>query len=342
MISKKNTMTLIELVIVLAILSSLATMAISGADKMLANKRLNDTIRRGKIIYEAIHGDGLQTSRFISDMGRLPLVTSTSEGKLLQELWILPNSNIKFSSVAWVPSPIDQKWDDDINDGYVKDTDLPINNDLTLYCGWRGPYINVGDQANYRLYDGFGNDWKILDKNGNIIPPVIGTQIYGVASLGKDKVITTNVPIEPDDIDRFYNFNIINSSDLTINITSPLPSILSDNYKYLRAALFIPEVTQTTLKVAPLHFNWEYPVDDTTKSGNYYFPVDPTMGADCINKNFSQIKYNNLTPGTYKLFIYGYKLPGGDSNAGSSGITEIDIKPGHNKITVTLINGRWR
>ncbi len=95
----KRGMTLIELLIVLGIMAALATVALTTLDGMGDRTRMDTTRARLDAIEEAIVGDGLKPGRFVSDMGRLPVVhydkpnpagsgtVATEEGETLIELW---------------------------------------------------------------------------------------------------------------------------------------------------------------------------------------------------------------------------------------------------------------
>ena len=55
---------------------------------------------------------------------------------------------------------------------------------VELYCGWRGPYVQlpIGQDT---LLDGWGNEFEVLDRNGDI--PKVGKPFEIVRSLGADR-----------------------------------------------------------------------------------------------------------------------------------------------------------
>jgi type II secretory pathway pseudopilin PulG len=146
-------MTLVELLVVLAILALLTTMAITSSDVVLGQGRYDATVRSLQEIQDAVLGptnarqpDGaVVVSGFLADVGRLPLS--------LAELWSKPNGLAAFAIRP------------------ASDTDVRVGS------GWRGPYLRlpIGVES---LYDGWGNSYQVsTDANG---------WITAVTSLGAD------------------------------------------------------------------------------------------------------------------------------------------------------------
>ena len=90
-------MTLIEVLIVLALLGGLATIALTSMGELSASERVDTTRQRLDAIRTAVIGDGVNPGRFLADMGRLPRVQETEPGMILSELWKLPDNNHRFS-----------------------------------------------------------------------------------------------------------------------------------------------------------------------------------------------------------------------------------------------------
>lgn len=200
-------MTLIELLVVLGLMAAIATVALTTLDSMGDRTRADTSRNRLDMIEEAIVGDGLDAGRFVSDMGRLPVVWSDIDGSRLSELWLpgIPDDtsddvNDPYDTPAIVGfghNTLELKiW----NDVYVDDNtkDLWFNDDgdsdgygdhlvVTLECGWRGPYIQVAGSA---LYDGFGNGFELTTEEE--WEPVEALRLWPdqsireVASLGRD------------------------------------------------------------------------------------------------------------------------------------------------------------
>jgi len=179
--TKPNTrgMTLIELVIVLALMAGLAGMALTTVGEMGNRARYDETTARLKLIREAVVGDGKAAGRFIRDMGRLPMVQDTDEGKLLSELWTAAAGTGYGSASEDMDDGSGPEWPDAF-------PSLPGT--VSLHCGWNGPYTMVENPNDAQIFDGFGNDWQIHDgsrwKEGSGLAG--GETIGRIRSLGSD------------------------------------------------------------------------------------------------------------------------------------------------------------
>jgi len=170
MASSRSGMTLIELVVVLALLAGLAAMTLTGVGDLGTRGRYDETTARMKWIREAVVGDGVDAGRFVRDMGRLPMVQTATEGARLEELWRdaggsgygTISSNLASGAWQW------PEWS-----AFV--SNLPDTVDLTF--GWNGPYLMVDDPATARTYDGFGNPWSVAGGS-------VGEVVTNVTSLG--------------------------------------------------------------------------------------------------------------------------------------------------------------
>ena len=202
-------MTLIELLIVLALLGGLAAIALSGMGEYSARERVETTRQRLSVIHGAVMGDGVNPGRFLADMGRLPKVQETESGMILSELWKLPNNDLRYDAVVMVlrdltATPPINLWPEAF-------TALPAS--VSLGCGWNGPYATITGK---KLYDGFGNDFRLLLKQSDnsldwedVVgdSAKIGDEIYGVQSLGKDNAVdATGVTPEWYDADSARDF----------------------------------------------------------------------------------------------------------------------------------------
>ena len=162
----RRAMTLVELLVVLAILALLTTVAATSTDVLLSQGRYDATTRTLTGIQEAVlgldHGrqpDGTTiVSGFVADMGRLPVCTSADATVGLSELWT--NSGT-LSPFAVQSSPLDPE--------------------VVVPCGWRGPYLrlNVGETA---LRDGWGNPLVLLNLSSK--SAAVGDAVAVVQSLG--------------------------------------------------------------------------------------------------------------------------------------------------------------
>jgi len=164
---KRSGMTLVELLVVLAILALLTTVAVTSSDVVLSQGRYEATKRTLTDIQEAVLGppnarqaDGtLISTGFVADMGRSPLCTSPDTTVGLSELWLLPSGIAPFSLIQ-----------------SANDTDVVVP------CGWRGPYLRLAvGQTSVR--DGWGNP---LNLSGDLAgdPAAVGNPILVVSSTG--------------------------------------------------------------------------------------------------------------------------------------------------------------
>lgn len=170
-------LTLVELVVVLAIVVMLAGAAISATEGALEEARYDTTQRTLASIEDAVlgpfdqQGPAIQPARpwasgFVSDMGRLPrvptAVVATPE-MMLQELWTLPENATPFGVHAPAGDP-----------------------ELRIACGWRGPYLRLGF-GEPRLFDGWGRAFTCAKSDGTVVQP--GDQITQLLTLGADNAI---------------------------------------------------------------------------------------------------------------------------------------------------------
>ena len=134
-------MTLVELLVVLAILALMTTVAVTSSDVFMSQGRYEATTRTLTDIQEAVLGppnarqaDGTLISLgFVADVGRSPDSTSSDPTLALSELWAQPSGVAPFSLIQ-----------------SANDTDVVVP------CGWRGPYLRLGvGQTSIR--DGWGN-----------------------------------------------------------------------------------------------------------------------------------------------------------------------------------------
>lgn len=172
--NSKSGMTLIELLIVLALLTGLASMALVSMGDLSARSRYDITVDRMEKIQAIVAGDGLNTGRFIADMGRLPKAHILEKGQLLNELWNKPLGvpAYKTKSLSIDPAPA---YFDSLDGG-------------TLQGGWMGPYFQpVGDA----LFDGFGNDFSTTGTAS--ISNIIFTGKSSSGTSWYDKTLTNNL-----------------------------------------------------------------------------------------------------------------------------------------------------
>ncbi len=184
--------TLLEMVVVIAILAVLATVAIKSVDGRVDQSRYETTQRQLQEIEDATLGpqnvrqpDGtLLASGFLSDVGRLPLSmpaiaadgTAQLNGDGVQayqpaELWSTPNSLQAFSLVQ--ATELDPS---ELNGGT-----LASPQDVFVPCGWRGPYLRMSP-GTVLLKDGWGSFFDML-KPDRTFAQTSGTTNFEAAIL---------------------------------------------------------------------------------------------------------------------------------------------------------------
>jgi prepilin-type N-terminal cleavage/methylation domain-containing protein len=179
-LATRRGMTLIEVVIVLALLAGLAGMTLTTVSHLGDDTRAGRTCDHAEAMKRAVVGNGAEAGRFLAEMGRLPVLQEVGEGRLLSELFECPHAAV-----------IGQTATATVGDNYFGDglTGLPA--EAALQCGWYGPYLMTSGGT---LYDGFGGDWSVELENDpatwkaptDLVGADVGERILGVASWGRD------------------------------------------------------------------------------------------------------------------------------------------------------------
>ena len=200
---KNKGMTLIELVIVLGILAAIASYALTSMDTLTDRTRHDNTLRTMNQLQTAIVGTNTEVSRFVKDMGRIPIIRSSEQGEEFGEL----------ISIDYIPA--NEK------------------------SNWKGPYLLTGKT---KFFDGFGNAFQIKTRykdNNNLklsdwyfadtLPANQQGEIFAIRSLGKDGIETlaNNAPWVDKDI-TMEGFDYQTQATLTI-IVKTLSKISSPN-----------------------------------------------------------------------------------------------------------------
>jgi len=173
----KRAFTLIELVLVLAVLALLAHLAVASLTKVrdLKTKEMAD---RG---LEEMRG---ASAKFLSDMGRMPKLTGSGKEGTLAELWAKPEDVDRYALKEAVSSNLC----------------AGVSGEKGVYVptGWKGPYIKL-PMGKGELYDPWGNPMRELDDmdlrrlevtNGW----VVAASHYGESAQAKDKATLALVP----------------------------------------------------------------------------------------------------------------------------------------------------
>jgi prepilin-type N-terminal cleavage/methylation domain-containing protein len=222
----KSGMTLIELLVVLALLAGLASIAVRTASTLNRSGRVDQTSALFDSLQEVVAGDGLNAGRFLRDLGRLPIIQSDTEGEELSELWLEPDD------IAYGTVTTNVTWDPDYSD------DLP--EEITLRCGWNGPYVLVTDPATQKLYDGYGNAF-IVSNNA-------AQEIVAITSYGADGAEGAGESWADEDSALDWG-STVPDTELTVTIGS------TNAWDDLHVLLFSPNVTASTKQIVATSTN---------------------------------------------------------------------------------------
>jgi hypothetical protein len=166
---------------------------------------VDTTTHRLELIRQAVAGDGRRAGRFVSDMGRLPVVATEGTGYELLEL-CRDAREVGVMNEPFLYRPVvgGQAFAEvEIDAGY----------------GWKGPYLEMPYEA---LYDGFGNPFEIQvaddpDHWYTAETAPMGQPIMGVRSVGRDGI--EGPGFDWADADRAYtDFDAMTWARLTIRV----------------------------------------------------------------------------------------------------------------------------
>ncbi len=165
-LSQQRGFTLLELVLVVFIMGTLAAVSLSFIEKEDGHHRYEESLQKMTLIDDALlgirsHGDQSIMSGFIFDNGTLP-PTDTPE--------IALNPLINFddtASTGWAENS-GEKWDlyGSKNPIYEDSSQSPATNEtLTeqIYKGYRGPYVHAHLDSQNEFRDGWGREFDIDD-----------------------------------------------------------------------------------------------------------------------------------------------------------------------------------
>jgi len=210
--SCKSGMTLIELVIVLALMAGLAGLTLSTVGELGHRERQDQTLLRFERIREGVE-------RLRQDLGRGPWLHNDTDGIRLEELWRDAGA-LSYGDVS-----LDPAWSE--FSGV-----LPAS--VSLRFGWNGPYIGVDDAASAELWDGFGNAWDITESGGIL---------QSITSLGSDGAVGGTLWHEED-----LTLNLaaaFPTTELTVIVVRGALALDT-----LRVSLFRPNSTDSARSVA--------------------------------------------------------------------------------------------
>jgi prepilin-type N-terminal cleavage/methylation domain-containing protein len=194
-------LTLIELLVVLTILSVLTAVAVTATANLVEQSRFETTQRNLQEVQQVVVGrpgqidaDGTQLiSGFVADVGRPPL--------LLAELWTVPALPAQVFQIRAAPAP---------------------DQDVTLACGWRGPYLRLPIGAT-TVKDGWGNN---LIATNNAVTGFLET----LTSLGADNAggAAAGGTYDPDHSIALLPYAASITGSVRVLDTSVMPATLRD------------------------------------------------------------------------------------------------------------------
>lgn len=154
-------LTLLELLIVVAILAVLATVVVRSLTPLADQARYETTKRTMENVRDAVVGDSSArqldgtplVTGFVADMGRLPISRNTNPATLLSELWESPTfaGDVHYPYALRPGTIVDIPENDDLG---LAESQLNCS-DVSLACGWRGPYLQ-GGRGQGEIRDGWG------------------------------------------------------------------------------------------------------------------------------------------------------------------------------------------
>lgn len=329
-------MSLIELLVMLTVLAVVATLLLGGTGEMVTQLRHDETVARGESVLLAVDGDGEEPSRFIADMGRIPHVVDTADGKILAELW---DTDAVDADVLWDgDTAFTNSGANAWPDTGVTWSNLPAA--VTVPCGWRGPYLRAGRDE---FYDGWGNEWQIdaadfgtTDWQDNT-SAALGTSIFGVRSLGR---FDTAGGTEWYDEDREFSFGegrVVASLtvELMMRDGSAWTPVTGTTMDEVRVAVFAPYVERTSKTAKRVLASRSGGVAQATSirpTASSSFP----HGESASWEAYHRVRFDDVAPGPRKVYAYGYLAGTPHRNKLASQVLHVDLRPGSNSVTVYL------
>jgi type II secretory pathway pseudopilin PulG len=329
-------MTLVELLIVLAILGMLAGLLVSSADGLMDRARVEETERRGQAVVRALTSDGDHISRFIADMGRPPILVSPDRGKQLCELWA-PATDA--DGYAHHNADVEVVWPSG-------DTGMSPTTSFQLLCGWRGPYITISGDA---FYDGWPEGgWSLLlegesdftdpdPETGGFDPSLLGRLILRIRSLGADRQADGD---DWCDIDREFpsqgNF-LSGTADLTVTLYvkdgEEYRPIEEDDFDRLRGLLIVPDAISTACNAGFVRIRW---TEDPDPDKTVVDASSTTVIGNAVRLSIAQVRFTGLMPGPRMLYAYGFKDSDHDTARDAGEPLTVILRPGSNETRLYL------
>ena len=211
-------LTLLELVVVLAILATLGTVMVTQTASLTEEARYEQTTRMLEALRDAVLGREMLAGDdptavppgFVADVGRLPLA---GPGLDLSELWDRESTGVPPTAFAVQT--------------------VGGDSDLRMACGWRGPYVRrrIGTSD---VRDGWGRDFDLLDDAGVAVDAAtdsIGAVSFAGSGTGDvfDVVLddalfvdtTAGVDLTTGDVSVPFSFNVTAGQYAVVRLYGP-------------------------------------------------------------------------------------------------------------------------
>jgi type II secretory pathway pseudopilin PulG len=329
-------MTLVELLIVLAILGMLTGLLVSSADGLMDRARVEETERRGQAVVRALTSDGDRISRFIADMGRPPILVSPDKGKQLCELWA---PAAEADGYAYHDADVEVVWPSG-------DTGMSPTTSFTLWCGWRGPYIQIGGDV---FYDGWPEGgWSLLlegesdfvdpdPETGGFDPSLLDNRlILRIRSLGANGTVDEG---ESDwcDVDRYFPSHgrfLPGTADLTVMLYAEDGELIEEgDFDRLRALLIVPDATSTACNAGYILIRW---TEDPDPDKTVVDASSTTVIGNAVRLSIAQVRFTGLMPGPRLLYAYGFEDSDHDTARDGGEALTVILRPGSNETELYL------
>ena len=178
----RHGLTLLEMVIVLAILAALTGIAVKSLEPVADQARYDATKQTLENVRDSIQSRDLTNgtvdySGFVSDMGRLPVAVNTGDELHPVELW-----RSDLTTFGGTADLVGYQLQNDFADPYIDST---IGRTVPVASGWRGPYVQLAPGAE-TLRDGYGRPMVLIADDTTPTPTLAseGDAVVNFGSLG--------------------------------------------------------------------------------------------------------------------------------------------------------------
>jgi len=326
---RRHGFTLVELMVILAIMAGLVTVASVSVETTQNKARADKTAAIGRQVVEDLErSDSLS---FVSDFGRLP--RNTDEVKFLFSRTIVDSGEVDREAAPQQFRTLELPGT--LPPGAPPGSATKLENafgDPVLGVGWRGPYslvteLRQEEDEPTEFLDGWQNEWEVV---------LDGTAFAGLRSPGRDglaggtgwqdKDLEFPLRRNPENAD-LQGQVIVRAADDTEYTTKGQFTNLT-----LRIVYFTPDFdpnfpeNAATKNIATVEFTWNGISWDN--------PSRPEQAS----ANPFLFRLSGLSAGRRALFIYAFGTPSGSTNEALyvGGVRLVHIQPGTNRMELRL------